>query len=383
MDELSGEEPGYTPPDHRTTAEFHVPGRPADPEAATGADSTVVDDDDLIDPGATLQDVEPEATPDVTLQDPPGTPEDAVTPEGRSSVTIADMPVQPKEPPAQEPPQEDPAEETEAEQPVMPEQAAMPEQAVTPEEAPWTAQFGAEAVPPTDPDAGTPVYPPQTPPPSEATVPPPIASPSVGMLTSEPSGTRRPLLFVAVIGAVVVLAAAVVAVLLLSGDSDEKGTAQPPPSTASTPATQAPIAPGEPSPSGAPAVTPTPSGGAVGRPSEAPAVPTAPIGPVRKGDGITYQLVEQSEGYFEGQLVITNRTDRPMRTWRLTFQVPGANVRNIWGARLVSGGANPEIVNLEGAPAIPPGETWDVRFGAAGATSTPKGCELNGEPCGF
>ncbi|MGH3239612.1 MAG: cellulose binding domain-containing protein, partial [Spirillospora sp.] len=117
--------------------------------------------------------------------------------------------------------------------------------------------------------------------------------------------------------------------------------------------------------------------------SKAPAAPAEPVGPVLDGEGITYQLVQQSEGYFEGKLVITNRTGRPMPAWRLTFRVPGAVVKNIWGARLVTGGESAEIANLDGAPAIPPGGTWDVQFGASGPTSTPKACMLNGEPCGF
>ncbi|MCP9983551.1 cellulose binding domain-containing protein [Actinomadura madurae] len=110
---------------------------------------------------------------------------------------------------------------------------------------------------------------------------------------------------------------------------------------------------------------------------------TAPIGPLVKGKGITYQLVQQDEGYFEGKMVITNRTSKPMKTWKLTFQAPRADVKNIWGARLVHGGSTVEIRNLEGAPAIPPGGTWDVQFGAAGPASTPKSCKLNGKACGF
>ncbi|CNE08150.1 Cellulose binding domain [Mycobacterium tuberculosis] len=136
-------------------------------------------------------------------------------------------------------------------------------------------------------------------------------------------------------------------------------------------------------PAGAPA-TPSAAPPAAGRPPAGPPpVTTAPIGPLVEGEGITYQLVQRDEGYFEGKIVITNRTDRPMRTWKLTFRTPGADVKNIWGARLVRGGEKAEIRNLDGAPAIPPGGTWDVQFGAAGPASTPRGCELNGAACGF
>jgi cellulase/cellobiase CelA1 len=102
-----------------------------------------------------------------------------------------------------------------------------------------------------------------------------------------------------------------------------------------------------------------------------------------QGDGITYQLVQRDPGYYEGKFVVTNRTGRPMTDWTLTFQVPGGNVKNIWGARLTRGGAAVEIRNLENARPIPPGATWEVQFGAEGAATDPSGCRLNGEPCGF
>ncbi|TDB84229.1 hypothetical protein E1266_36920 [Actinomadura sp. 7K534] len=133
--------------------------------------------------------------------------------------------------------------------------------------------------------------------------------------------------------------------------------------------------------SGAPAAPPV--GGAPGEQPASPPVPTAPIGPVLRGTGITYQLVQQDEGYFEGRMVLTNRTDEPMKTWKLTFRTPGADVKNIWGAKLAEGGEKVEIKNLDDAPAIPPGGTWEVQFGAAGATTTPEGCKLNGRACGF
>jgi hypothetical protein len=116
---------------------------------------------------------------------------------------------------------------------------------------------------------------------------------------------------------------------------------------------------------------------------QAPPPTVAPVGPVVPGKGITYQLVQRDPGYFEGKLVITNRSDRPMKDWKITFTAPGGNVKNIWGARLVRKGGQVEIQNLENAPAIQPGATWDVQFGAEGTASDPENCRLNGKPCGF
>ncbi|TDB88920.1 hypothetical protein E1266_30475, partial [Actinomadura sp. 7K534] len=116
---MSGEEPGYVPPDHKTTAEFRVRGRAAESEtAAAGPEATFVDRpvDDLAGSGATLQDVpqddlvedDPEDDLDVTFQDSliPGMDDEApatltdgpetldtVTDGPESSNTVTDVPL--------------------------------------------------------------------------------------------------------------------------------------------------------------------------------------------------------------------------------------------------------------------------------------------------
>ncbi|XRQ03887.1 cellulose binding domain-containing protein [Actinomadura welshii] len=479
---MSGEEPGYVPPDHKTTAEFRAPGGAAEPGAGTpGAEATFVDEpvDASFDVGATLQDFgtgerdvpfgalpadDPGATfqdarddgPSATAVEAPATLTDGSAAVD-ASVTATDVPVsrppeaavfampapdyaQSPAPEQATPPEQAGAfEQAGAPEPVtVPEQAGAPEQVTAPEDAPaamheqppafatgpqaappppapeegpWTEQFSAEAEAAhpeaAHPEAAGPAFAyamPGTPPhgaatPPEATAPAmaPAASPSGGVPPSGPSGSRRPILLIALISAaVVLLAAAGVTVLLLTGGSgkDDKATTGNSP-VASAPATEggggAAPAPssGAPSegapPSGAPAAPPAggPSGPPPGQQPASPPVPTAPIGPVMQGNGITYQLVQQDEGYFEGRMIITNRTDEPMKTWKLTFRTPGADVKNIWGAELVKGGEKVEIKNLDDAPAIPPGATWDVQFGAAGITTTPEGCRLNGKACGF
>lgn len=505
---MSGEEPGYVPPDHKTTAEFRAPRGAAEPEAAApGPEATFVDEpaDDLFDSGATLQDFpecDPETGPptpegsmadatfvDVLFDDPPyqdddpeddrddeapvtvAEPLDTITDTPSSatgasaggahaSVTATDVPVPfkrseppeaimfempapvygqaapvpeqaaaPGDTPAAMQEQAPPVQEATADQQAPapgtasdPATAPPPEEQATadqhaaapvppapaPAEAPWTEQFAAEGE---SADPANPAFayampgpPPQgSAPPQEGTAPamPPAASPSGGVLPGPsgptgPSGSgRRPILFVALAaGVVVLLAAAGVTVLLLTSGSDkEEPTTTSPSPAASAPAAQgggpAPTTSGGAAPSGAPAAPPAggPTGGPAGPPAggqpASPPVPTAPIGPVKQGDGITYQLVQQDEGYFEGRMTITNRTGKPMKTWKLTFGTPGAKVKNIWGAELVKGGEKAEIKNLDDAPPIPPGGTWAVQFGAEGAATTPKGCKLNGEACGF
>jgi hypothetical protein len=203
---------------------------------------------------------------------------------------------------------------------------------------------------------------------------------------------------VLVVAAAVVLVAGViggaVALALMPDDGGSKGTAAEPRASVSA----APVPPGgsgapTPGPSGPgapPGVTPAPSGPPqdVGQPpgqnapSPAPP-PRAPIGPVVEGKGLTYQLVQRDPGYYEGLLIITNRGDEPMKEWTLTFRAPGGNVKNVWGGELVRGGDRVTIRNLDGAPAIQPGATWEVRFGAEGAPATPGDCRLNDRGCGF
>ncbi len=62
---------------------------------------------------------------------------------------------------------------------------------------------------------------------------------------------------------------------------------------------------------------------------------------------------------------------------------PGADVKNIWGARLVRGGEKVEIENLEGAPRSRPAAPGRSSTARPGRASTPKGCEINGRACGF
>ncbi|NYE12005.1 cellulose binding domain-containing protein [Actinomadura citrea] len=496
---MSGEDSGYVPPDHKTTAEFGVTRKPAAPAepAPPGTVAEPVADDDLVDDlfdgdvtthdvpqveGVAFQDLpsdDPEDDLETTYQDGPGDePEDdfdSTLQDGpaiafqkpppadtvdeldvtafQAPVTFADIPMeQPSRPTPAVPPQAAPAVPPPAQpaafehganpapvyaQPPAPYQERVPEPGPVPErmppseqaphaqvaapmsaEAPWTEQFASEEETTNRAESGPafaygmPGAPPPAqstmPPHHEATVPPmpppAVASPSGGLPGGPPpSRSRRPVILLLLIGLVVVLVLVGVAALMLGRGSETEGKAAKQASpAASTPAPggggAGPASPGAPSPGGsAPATppqsgvpTPQPPGGQQpggqqpgGQPGTPPPATTAPIGPVVQGKGITYQLVQQDSGYFEGKMVITNRTSKPLTAWKVTFKAPGADVKNIWGARLVHGGSTVEIRNLDGVPAIQPGATWDIQFGAAGTASTPKSCVLNGRACGF
>ncbi|QFG25308.1 cellulose binding domain-containing protein [Actinomadura sp. WMMB 499] len=179
---------------------------------------------------------------------------------------------------------------------------------------------------------------------------------------------------------VLAVAVALAAMFVLGGDGGaERGSAP------ATPSREA---------AGGAAPVPTDGGGAAPAPTDAPSteppaseapaagVPTA--GPGRlQGVGVTYEVGQRDSGYYEGTFVLTNRTGAPMTSWRLSFVVPGGDVRNVWGGRLVQGGERVVIENAAGAAAVPPGGTVTVRFGAAGVPAAPAECVLNGAGCGL
>lgn len=499
---MSGEDSGYVPPDHKTTAEFGVTRKSAVsgelPLPGTSAEPADGDDlvDDLFDgdvtthdvpqaPGVAIQDLpsdDPEDDLETTYQDGPGEepdddfdatlrdpgvitfqkppPADTVdeldVTAFQPPATLADIPMeQPAKPAPPVPPPAQPAAFEHGANPApvygqppapyqervpdpvpfrepapFPEPALFPEQPPPSEqappaqvaapmqaEAPWTEQFASEEETANRAEGGPafaygmPGAPPPAqstmPPHPEATVPPmpppAMASPSGGLPGGPPGGpppsrSRRPVILILLIALVVVLVLIGVVVLMLGRGSETGGKTAPQASpAASTPATggggTGPASPGAPSPGGGAPATPPQSGVPTnqppggqqpgGQPGTPPPVTTAPIGPLVQGKGITYQLVQQDSGYFEGKMVITNRTRKPLKAWKVTFKAPGADVKNIWGARLVHGGSTVEIRNLDGVPAIQPGATWDIQFGAAGTASTPKSCEVNGRACGF
>lgn len=220
--------------------------------------------------------------------------------------------------------------------------------------------------------------------PPEPAPPPAPSAPSAPK--GDGRGRSRALAGAAVAAVAVVGAGAVVAVLMGGGSGTPERSAAATTSASAaptaTPATPS-AAPGVPAPSAsatpsAPSASGGPTTAASGAPSAAGARPT--MGVVMTGNGITHRLVQRDEGYYEGELLIANRGSAPMANWTVTFAAPGADVKNVWGGRLARRGSAAEIVAAE---PIPPGETLEVRYGAAGEAVSPQGCRLNGRPCGF
>ncbi|HEX6469027.1 MAG TPA: cellulose binding domain-containing protein [Streptosporangiaceae bacterium] len=118
---------------------------------------------------------------------------------------------------------------------------------------------------------------------------------------------------------------------------------------------------------------PSPGGSAAG---------AAPGGaPFTRGRVVSYVTTLREPGYFEGLLTLTNRTGAALAGWQVSLAYPGAYVKSVWGGVLVRAGADAVIRGTGAAASIPPGGTVQVRFGAAGSPSAPRGCTLNGGPC--
>lgn len=366
---MSSEEPGQGPPDHQTTTDFEIPVRTA-PDAGPARPAG-----EGAGPGTAVPPAE-------------ATAEDPNVGRGVTAQTRADTQIEPVG-----------TDDTAVD-------AAQAGAAPPIPAGEWTAHYsaatgGRSAAPPAATPFATPAPPAAPPAATPFATPTPPVPPPMPMNTAAPigggaapiGGRRRGVAVVAMIGAVAALAVLIAGTVAFwpREDADPAG---PPSAIASGPGS-APTQPqaGDPdAPASAEPQVPSP-----GAPSPAVPVPSVPVPsapesavpggapsaePVLRGRNITYQVVQHDPGYFEGKLVITNPGDRPLRTWKLTFEVPGADVRNIWGGRLVEGGERVEIRNLPDTE-IPPGGWWEVRFGAEGSPAPPEKCRLGQRSCGL
>ncbi|MBW8486101.1 cellulose binding domain-containing protein [Actinomadura parmotrematis] len=365
---MSGDESGYVPPDHRTTAEFAVPapGGGRSPAGGTRADDPIeisplpdypAQRDDAPAGPPAGQSAEPPAEPPATVVD------DRVVAPAGATPTVTDLRIERAGDPTRTAPPGPPAA---VEQPAP----------------------GAPRLPPLPltPPGGVPAATPQ-PGPGAPPPPPPAGAPQGG------GSSRRRTLVLALVAAALVIVAGVAAALLLGGGEDEdKAGARAP---ALRPSSAAPSGPATGAPGTEPGAVPGSAPGSApgGEPSAAPGSPPAPqpsaaasappIGPLVQGDGVTYQLVEQDDGYYEGRITFTNTTGKPLKTWRLAFRAPGGTVTNVWGGRLAKGGGDAVIESAPGAAPVPAGAEWEVRYGVAGPPARPQGCRLDGRACGF
>jgi hypothetical protein len=141
-------------------------------------------------------------------------------------------------------------------------------------------------------------------------------------------------------------------------------------------------------PVGTPTPTPTPTTPTPTRPSRTPGPtgtaspsPAPSPSPTTPSDDVSYALVWQRNGGFEGKLTIVNNGSRPIRGWTLSVDLPGDQVKRVWNAQYHMVG---ETLIMQPSPSettIAPGGTLIEHFIAHGATTSPTGCTFNGSPC--
>ncbi|GAA2726030.1 cellulose binding domain-containing protein [Actinocorallia aurantiaca] len=194
---------------------------------------------------------------------------------------------------------------------------------------------------------------------------------------------RKALLLVAVVLAGA-LAVTLVAAALWSSDSEGRvPQAAPDASTSAAVPGDGTPEPGQRAEEGSPPEQWPPA--AADDPAEPAAVTAPPVsGTTAQGVEVTYRTVEVSDGYFEGEVTLTNGTGAELKDWTLSFTYPGASIRNVWAGHLWTRDDGTVVVTGdENTASIPEGASATVRFGGSGTPSGPQGCTLNGSACGL
>ena len=121
-------------------------------------------------------------------------------------------------------------------------------------------------------------------------------------------------------------------------------------------------------PSAAPAAASTPP----------PAASTAPAIPVVT---VSYSVVQQWDGGFQGEFTIVNHGAAAISGWQLAAVFPGDTIESAWDASFHTGGDTLLLDPPSYQLTIAPGAGLAEHFTAAGTTTTPESCTFNGAAC--
>jgi hypothetical protein len=136
---------------------------------------------------------------------------------------------------------------------------------------------------------------------------------------------------------------------------------------ATTPSATAPASPGASTPS-----SPTP-----------PASPTPSASPTNSAStvSVSYTLIQQWDGGFEGEFTIVNKGSTAINGWQLSAVLPGDQTESAWDASFQTDGdilvMNPPSYQMT----ISPGASLNEEFTAQGSTTSPADCTFNGAAC--
>jgi hypothetical protein len=123
-----------------------------------------------------------------------------------------------------------------------------------------------------------------------------------------------------------------------------------------------------------PIATPSVTVSPVATPSDTnPAQPTVTV---------TYLVVAQGDGQFEGEVTVVNNGSAPISGWQIVVALSSDQITSFSGA---SGDISGDVLLLQpasGADALAAGGTLSVYFTAVGPQTTPDVCTFNSVGCG-
>lgn len=206
------------------------------------------------------------------------------------------------------------------------------------------------------------------------------------------AGTTSPL-------AAIPLAVTPLAVTPLAATQDATGRAARGRSATSSASLPAPATPASPAPApaaGAPSATGTSASGPSAGPSRTPSgatpapprssahpTPTPSASPTTRpvSVSLSYTLVQQWQGGFQGQVTIVNNGGTAINGWQLSLVLPRDHITATWDATFQTDGdiliLNPPSYQTT----IQPGASLQESFVARGHTPYPVGCSFNGAAC--
>jgi len=131
-------------------------------------------------------------------------------------------------------------------------------------------------------------------------------------------------------------------------------------------------------PASATAVATTPSATApASLGASTPSSPTPPASTV----SVSYTLIQQWDGGFEGEFTIVNKGSTAINGWQLSAVLPGDQTESAWDASFQTDGdilvMNPPSYQMT----ISPGASLNEEFTAQGSTTSPADCTFNGAAC--
>ena len=133
-----------------------------------------------------------------------------------------------------------------------------------------------------------------------------------------------------------------------------------------------------PSATSPPAVVPIAASSATASPVATP----SDTNPAQPAVTVTYLVVAQGDGQFEGEVTVVNNGSAPISGWQIVVALPGDQVTSFSNA---SGDVSDDILLLQpqsDADAVAAGGTLSVSFTAIGWDTTPELCTFDSIACG-